>query len=144
VLVERAVPRLLIVACPCGFGDKIIVNLDPRAGPAWRAYWREAELSLYPSVWRETGCRSHFVVWSGRVYFFTGDGDSWDEQYLTSMNDGEVLALLPVNGLQDITVLADKLNSIPWEVLLVCRRLVRRGLAIEGRGRFRFSFGRRN
>ena len=53
-LVERGRPRLLLLACPCGCGEQLPVNLDGRAGPAWRYYKNERTgLTLYPSVWRE-------------------------------------------------------------------------------------------
>ena len=38
VIVKRGVPRLLILRCPCGCGDDLIINLDKRSGPAWRLY----------------------------------------------------------------------------------------------------------
>lgn len=33
-------------------------------------------------------------------------------------------------------------DSVPWDVLQCCRRLVRKGLAVEGRGRNRGRFKR--
>src|SRR5258708_7376675 len=38
VLIQRGQPRWLILKCPCGCGDEIPVNLDRRAGKAWRFY----------------------------------------------------------------------------------------------------------
>jgi len=38
--------------CPDGCGERIVLNLDPRAGPAWRLYDRKEKTTLYPSVWR--------------------------------------------------------------------------------------------
>ena len=66
VLVSRGHDRLLVMRCPCACGDDIIVNLDREAGPAWVLYQRRRGTSLYPSVWRDTGCGSHFVVWEDR------------------------------------------------------------------------------
>jgi hypothetical protein len=43
------------------------VNLDPRAGPAWKLYDREDSLTLFPSVWRESGCEAHFILWRNRL-----------------------------------------------------------------------------
>jgi Family of unknown function (DUF6527) len=68
VLVVRGRPRLLIISCPCGCGEQFPINLDSRAGPAWRLYGdRRRGLSVYPSVWRESGCESHYVIWKNDV-----------------------------------------------------------------------------
>lgn len=38
VLIQRGAPRWLLLRCPCGCGEDIPVNLDARAGKAWRIY----------------------------------------------------------------------------------------------------------
>lgn len=79
VLVERGVPRSLVMRCPDGCGETLTINLDRRAGKTWRLNTeKNATLSLYPSVWKADGCRSHFVVrHSGIIWcepdFFTAD-----------------------------------------------------------------------
>lgn len=68
VLVERGVPRSLVMRCPDGCGETLTINLDRRAGKAWRMHAeKNATLSLYPSVWKADGCRSHFVVRQSRI-----------------------------------------------------------------------------
>lgn len=63
VLITRGQPRWLLLRCPCGCGEEMPVNLDARAGKAWRLYRRpHSGLTLFPSVWRDTGCESHFVI----------------------------------------------------------------------------------
>jgi hypothetical protein len=56
--------------CPCGCGDVIELPLQPDVRPRWKL---EADLSgrptLSPSVWRRTGCGSHFWVKRGRVFW---------------------------------------------------------------------------
>jgi hypothetical protein len=69
VIVERGIPRLAVFQCPCGCGDVVTLNLDSRAGKAWRLSRRNRTVTLRPSVWRDTGCQSHFVVWGNRVLF---------------------------------------------------------------------------
>src|SRR5690349_12185968 len=69
VLVERGKPRLLIIRCPCGCGDDLLVNLDRRAGKAWYVYRNSKGLTLYPSYWRDDGCGSHFIVWDSHIYW---------------------------------------------------------------------------
>src|SRR5205814_291355 len=75
VLIQRGQPRWLLLKCPCGCGDEIPVNLDKRAGKAWRLYGdAHAPVTLFPSVWRDTGCESHFIIWRGEILLFGGWG----------------------------------------------------------------------
>ena len=54
--------------CPCGCGVLICLNLIPDESPCWRLdRHRGGAVSLFPSVWRTTGCRSHFWLSRGRV-----------------------------------------------------------------------------
>jgi hypothetical protein len=61
-LILRGRPRAIVMACPDGCGETLVVNLDGRAGKAWRFDMRRGGLTLFPSVWRDGGCGSHFIV----------------------------------------------------------------------------------
>lgn len=146
VLIERGRPRWLLLSCPCGCGEEFPINLDPRAGPAWRLYISQhTGLSLYPSVWRESGCESHYVIWRDKIYMFGRYEDDFDN---ASQTDGTsqfteaVRKRLPIVGLIPFSDVAEDLGEVPWDVLMVCRHLVRSGLAHEGVGKQRGSFGR--
>lgn len=146
VLIERENPRWLLLSCPCGCREELPINLDPRAGPAWRLYGtRQLGLSLFPSVWRETGCKSHFIIWRDRLFLFGQKEEDLDDSL---QEDGTaplidvVRERLPGAGLVSYTEIAEALSVVPWDVLSVCRRLVRVGLAREGKGKRRGSFGR--
>ena len=145
VLVERGVPRWLLIACPCGCGAEIPINLDARAGKAWRLY-RNAKwgLSLFPSVWRDTDCRSHFIVWRDSMLFGFRDDDleSPGAASETSRLAQTVHARLPASGYVPFVELADALGEIPWDVLHALRHLVRQGLAGEGIGKAQGTFCR--
>src|SRR3954451_5083712 len=67
VLVRRGALRSVLMRCPDGCGETLVVNLDPRAGKAWKLDMRAGKATLYPSVWRDGGCGSHFIVWRGHV-----------------------------------------------------------------------------
>ena len=54
-LVRRGVLRSILICCPDGCGETLVVNLDPRAGKAWRIDTRGGGTTLYPSVWRDGG-----------------------------------------------------------------------------------------
>jgi len=144
VLIERERPRLLLLSCPCGCGELFPINLDERAGPAWRLYRNsKTGLTLYPSVWRESGCCSHYIIWRNKIFLFSQDDHEWDD---FSPEDGTmpsaeaVLGQLPSAGFVSFWQLADRLNAVPWDVLRICRRLVRRDLAREGKGADRGYF----
>jgi Family of unknown function (DUF6527) len=146
VLIERGRPRLLLLLCPCGCGEEFPINLDPRAGPAWRLYRnRRAGISLFPSVWRESGCRSHYVIWGGKIYLFgryESDFESAEQTDVIGSLSEAVRERLPEKGLVAFAEIADALNAVPWDVLMVCRHLVRAGIAREGEEKQRGCFGR--
>jgi len=146
VLVERGRPRLLLLSCPCGCGEQYPVNLDPSAGPAWRLYRScDKGLSLFPSIWRQSGCYSHFIIWRDKILMLGQNEEEWDD---SSLEDGTILSLevvreqLPVAGLISFSEIADAVDAVPWDVLKVCRRLVQAGLAREGKGKERGLFER--
>ena len=146
VLVERGEPRWLMLCCPCGCGEIFPINLDSRAGPAWVLYRRsKSRFSIFPSVWRESGCRSHYVIWRSQIFLFDERDGEFDAQ--TDTDEVEeltttVLRSLPVDRLISFSELAKNINAIPWDVLTVCRRLTRRGLVEEGRGKQQGTFRR--
>lgn len=54
-------------ACPCRCRARIALNLLPDDSPRWRLRVDADVPTLIPSVWRKTGCRSHFFIRQGRV-----------------------------------------------------------------------------
>lgn len=145
VVVKRGHPRLLVMSCPDGCGEELTINLDPRAGQAWKIYGSGRALTLFPSVWRESGCESHFIIWAGRIYLFGAfsddDPDDWMERAAGDPSEANILSELSPNEYQGAADIADRIGALPWDVLVGCRRLVKAGLAVEGhgmgRGRFR-------
>jgi hypothetical protein len=103
-------------------------------------------MSLYPSVWRESDCRSHYVIWRSKIFLFGRYEDDLD----ASAQPDETVPLidvvrnrLPDKGLIPFFEIAEAIDAIPWDVLMVCRRLVKSGRAREGTGKRRGSFGRK-
>lgn len=137
-LVHRGVFRSLVMACPDGCGELLTINLDARAGKAWRMYGTPGELSLFPSVWRETGCRSHFILWRSKIYWCDW-GDELDtpiEEVVQLVRDRLTSELVPY------VRIADELQVVPWSVLAACNRLVSQGVAQEGKNKQRGFFRR--
>jgi hypothetical protein len=136
VLVRRGVERSFTMTCPDGCGEVLTVNLDRRSGPAWRFYLEEDSVSLYPSVWRHTGCESHFIVWRSRIYWC-----DWGEEFVATSTEFEQLVLGKLTGqLQACSDIAEQLDAVPWAVLSACQRLRRRGLVQSGPGEQRSLF----
>jgi hypothetical protein len=141
VLVKRGVDRLLVFRCPDGCGEILPVNLDRRAGMAWSLYEKDGRCSLFPSVWRDTGCQSHFVVWANRVFLF-GKFDPNEESWLSEMEVDCDVVLEQLSGERFVPFeqLADDLGWLPWDVLGCCRNLQRRGRVEEGKGDLKGAF----
>lgn len=62
----------VLLVCPCGCGATIALNALPDDSPRWRLYESAAGPTLSPSVWRSTGCRSHFILRRGYVIWCQG------------------------------------------------------------------------
>jgi hypothetical protein len=138
VLVRRGVLRSMVMACPDGCGEMLTINLDGRAGKAWRYYEKGTDVSLFPSVWRDSGCESHFILWRSRIYWC-----DWGEELDVPMAEVIVQvrdALGP--QLEAYTSIAERLDLVPWAVLSACVKLHREGLAVEGKDKLRGSFMR--
>ncbi len=146
VLVSRGRPRWLLLLCPCGCGAELPVNLDSRAGPAWRLYQDQRQrISVYPSVWRDTDCGSHFIIWRDKILLFGDDSGflrSTEPSGDTADLRAAVLGRLTESDLVSYIELADEFGEIPWDVLDVCRYLARAGILREGTGKNRGTFGR--
>src|SRR5687768_14360554 len=66
-------PKSLKFVCPCGCGQVVSINLMPQAAKAWRISSEPSRgLSLWPSVWLDIGCRSHFILRRNRARLLYG------------------------------------------------------------------------
>lgn len=135
-LVRRGVLRSMVMACPDGCGEMLTINLDGRAGKAWRFYAQGNDLSLFPSVWRDSGCGSHFILWRSRIYWC-----DWGDELEVPMAEVVVKVRDALGSQLEIyTSIAERLALVPWAVLSACRQLIRDGLALEGKDKLRGHF----
>jgi len=68
-------PLWSMFRCPCGCGDVISLPMKRPHNPRWRlALTVAGRPTLYPSVWRNNGCMSHFWIKDGRVYWTRDTG----------------------------------------------------------------------
>jgi len=126
-IVVRGAPRTVVMMCPDGCGETIAVNLDHRVGKAWRKYEHNKKLTIYPSVWRDTGCRAHFIVWNDLIIWCDSEGArhpiidvSFTETVFNNLSNSNFVHFESI---------AESLQAIPWDVLWACNELVRRGIA---------------
>lgn len=140
-IVKRDILRSVVMRCPDGCGDAITLNLDPRTDKAWRVYKSKKGLTLFPSVWRDTGCQSHFVLWNDLIswvdIFETEEEDDTQEK---QQIEERVWNLLKPDSFTDFVQIADALQEIPWAVLDVCRHLVKEKRAVAGSGLMKTCF----
>jgi hypothetical protein len=60
-------PWCVAFICPCGCKEKIILNTLTEATPCWKFYTKKNQISIFPSINRIIGCRSHFFIRNGNV-----------------------------------------------------------------------------
>ncbi|MGB2870132.1 MAG: DUF6527 family protein [Bacteroidota bacterium] len=140
VLIERGRPRSLVCMCPCGCNSPITLNLDRRTGKAWILYQRKRGVSLYPSVWRDSGCESHFVIWNNKVFWL--EEDWWFEEADLEELGERILPLVQQDNFTHFRELAESLEEVPWSVLRACKKLERKGILVEGNDDLSGSFRR--
>lgn len=135
VIVRRGVLRALVLRCPDGCGDILSVNLDPRMDKAWRLLHRKRGLTLYPSVWRDGGCQSHFVVWDDRILWCEADDarDNIDPPYDERLEE-RLLKALRAETFMHAQDLAEEIGESAWDVARTGHRLVAHKRARCGTG----------
>ncbi|WP_456652091.1 DUF6527 family protein [Bradyrhizobium sp. LM2.3] len=96
---------------------------------------------LYPSVWRDGGCRSHFIVWRGHVLWCDRfEEGNVEPSYEAAAIERRVLGALRKHKLRSAEEVAVELDEIPWEVARAGHALACRRLAVCGSGRQRDWF----
>ena len=56
-----------VLQCPCGCGASIQLSMTQPARPCWKFRGTMEQPSLWPSVRRAAGCKSHFVLRQGSI-----------------------------------------------------------------------------
>lgn len=76
IYLEGNPPWVAAFLCPCGCGDTINLSLIPNDRPRWRVttHW-DGTLTLFPSIWRTRGCKSHFFFRRGKIHWVRGLSD---------------------------------------------------------------------
>jgi hypothetical protein len=101
---------------------------------------RGERLSLYPSVWREDGCQSHFILWRDHILWCGRYEDDNEEPVYDPDLEAAVIRSLSVSRYRSSLEIAAELGEIPWEVSRVLRRFTRDGRAEEGKATLKDRF----
>lgn len=68
IIKDGVEPELLVLKCPCGCNQDIMLNLLKDTKPKWDFdFTSKDEINIYPSIWRNIGCKSHFFIKKGKV-----------------------------------------------------------------------------
>lgn len=73
-------PKWSMFLCPCGCQSVITLSLQSTKRPHWTFQKSNAgRPTLRPSIWRDVGCLSHFILEDGRIYWCNDSGVSPEE-----------------------------------------------------------------
>jgi hypothetical protein len=62
---------LVMLQCPCGCKEIIYLNLLRRTRPYWKISIRNKKYAtIYPSIWKNSGCKSHFIIRDGSLIWY--------------------------------------------------------------------------
>jgi len=68
IIGDKESPWLIAFKCPCGCSQTIQLNLLKDADPNWKFKLTiQKKINISPSVWRTTGCKSHFFIRNSKV-----------------------------------------------------------------------------
>lgn len=145
VLVDRGALRSFVIRCPDDCGETLTINLDPRTDKAWRYYKKRNQVSVFPSVWRDTGCGSHFIIWNHCIVWCD---DKWGDRDVVVEEEAQLrerVLSVCTEEWRHFTQIAEALDEVPWDVNRVCRWLTHNfGLLEEGVDELRGSFRSKN
>lgn len=80
---EDGVLWFAAMICPCGCGADLRMSLHQEGRPRWRVYVDfDRAVTLVPSVWRQVGCRSHFLMKAGEIRWVTSRWEHWSNDSL--------------------------------------------------------------
>lgn len=70
IIAEDGIPDSLVFKCPCGCRTDIYLNLLKDAKPRWHfRISKKNKITINPSIWRKVGCKSHFFIGAGRIFW---------------------------------------------------------------------------
>src|ERR1700722_12730666 len=75
LVVNQRRAKWALFQCPCGCKAIVTLSLQQVHKPHWTLKSKpRARPTLRPSIWRDTGCRIHFWIYDGRIYWCRDTG----------------------------------------------------------------------
>lgn len=66
--VKNKYSKWAYMKCPSGCGETLMLSLQKNDDPSWRLRIDKSNRpSLYPSIWKTDGCKSHFLLRKGEI-----------------------------------------------------------------------------
>lgn len=69
VTVQADRPAFGFMLCPCGCGETLHLRFFGTRHPRWHVARLSGPATVEPSVWRTSGCRSHFILRDGQIHW---------------------------------------------------------------------------
>jgi len=89
VVAPRRRAKWALFLCPCGCECVITLPLQTTKRPHWGCHKsRAGRPTLHPSIWRDVGCLSHFIIDDGRVFWCGDNGISPDDPIRQGVGSG--------------------------------------------------------
>ncbi|MBD3636592.1 MAG: hypothetical protein HUJ25_04565 [Crocinitomicaceae bacterium] len=77
---QKGFEWVLIMECPCGCKDQIMLNTLKDAKPSWRySCYKNGAITIAPSVHRKVKCKSHYTITKGQLQWW----GEWEDHELT-------------------------------------------------------------
>jgi hypothetical protein len=67
IIGEKRFRWALVFNCPCGCNDTIQLNLLRKVRPKWKFKIKKNLISVSPSIWKKSGCKSHFYIKKAKI-----------------------------------------------------------------------------
>jgi len=79
---EKKYKKWVYLRCPCGCKELILLSLSKKSYPHWKIKLNRQNIpTIFPSIRRTSGCRSHFWIYQGIVYWCKYYFDGYSNYY---------------------------------------------------------------
>lgn len=68
-----------VMRCPCGCGDSLNLRFVGSRRPIWTLNSLDGPATVRPSIWRTSGCQSHFFLTDGEIIWCRYNSHAADE-----------------------------------------------------------------
>lgn len=74
-IVDKNYKKWAYLLCPCGCKEVILLSLLCSKNPSWSIKFDFLQRpTVYPSIYKLNGCKSHFLIREGKTFWIKEDG----------------------------------------------------------------------